>query len=981
MSSHPNNAIPSENHLSQENTSQQYLVGIDLGTTHSVVAYADLSKELTVDNCKIFEIDQLVAPGEIARKPLLPSFRYHPLEGEVSSDDCQLPWSNDADTSLDEALRTKPEQVIIGHWARSLGAKTTGRQVVSAKSWLSHPQIDQTANILPWAGGDDVYKVSPMTASASYLVHIRKSWNYHHPSAPLEHQQVSITVPASFDEQARALTVEAARLAGLGNILLLEEPQAVCYDWYARQGEHVSEQLEKLKLLLVCDVGGGTTDLSLIEIKHSDSGELSLNRVGVGDHLMLGGDNIDLALAHLAEQKIHPQSTNQQSTKKLSAGQLSLLIQQTRQVKESLLAKDAPEQAKVTLLGSGSKLIGGSKSAELAKETVHQIALNGFFPNVELTDHPKTQRNGIVEFGLPYASDPAVTKHVAKFICDHQNACKEALNVNKSESTLAAPDAILFNGGVFNSPLIQDQALNAFSHWSQANNSAQALTLLENTHPDLSVAKGAVAYLKARKGAQLKIGGGSARSFYLKLDDGDQPQLISLLPKGTEEEHTLTLKDREFKLRLNQPVQFTIVSDNSDSKHAAGSVINLEEQNPHLVTLPPMSTVLKAPDSDQEQQALTVRISSRLTEVGTLNIECISNDPKLPGHWQLEFSIRKKSDASNDSNEEHASTKLPDRFDDALTLLDAAYGTGNSKPQNKPDNKSNSKVIKTLRQDIEKAIGKRDQWDSDTLRSLADTFIDNTKRRRRTAAHERIWFNLCGYSCRPGFGYTLDEWRIEKLWPLFQQGIQFHQETPVWIEWWTFWRRISGGLNAEQQATIYKQIQKFFNPAALRNRKLQTEAKQKSYEDMVKLAATLEHLNAEDKQQLAEWLLKRLEKSSETATSWWAVARLAARTPFYTSIHNVIPAQKVEKWLPQLLSQDWRKQQHIAFAAVMMSRMSGDRTRDISEDIRQQVLVKLKASKAPESWIDMVSEVKELNEQETKQVFGDGLPAGLTLVK
>jgi molecular chaperone DnaK (HSP70) len=951
--------------------SATYLVGIDLGTTHSVVAYADLNKELTSDNCQIFEIDQLIAPGEIARKPLLPSFRYHPLPGEVATEDCQLPWSNDSDNSLDPALKTASDQVIIGHWARLLGTKTTGRQVVSAKSWLSHPQIDQNADILPWTGGEDVYKVSPMIASASYLLHIRKSWDYHHPEAHLADQQVSITVPASFDEQARALTVEAARLAGLDNILLLEEPQAVCYDWYARQGDQVDTQLQKLKLLLVCDVGGGTTDLSLIEIQHDDSGKLSLNRIGVGDHLMLGGDNIDLALAHLAEQKINPQA----QTKKLSAAQLSQLIQQTRQVKESLLANNAADTAKVTLLGSGSKLISGSKSAELDKATVHQIALDGFFPISPITEHPKAQRSAIVEFGLPYASDPAITKHVAKFICDHQNGCRSALQLE--DQSLAVPDAILFNGGVFNSPLIQNQAMQAFSLWSN-DESETSLTLLENHHPDLSVACGAVAYLKARQGAQLKIGGGSARSFYLKVDDSKGSQLVSLLPKGTEEEETLTLKDRDFKLKLNQPVQFTIVSDNSDQVHKPGTVINYDEQNAHLTVLPAMSTVLKASNSSDtesldQHQNIIVQISARLTEVGTLNIECISRDDKVSGKWQLEFSIRKNSNPESSVHSEHSAVSLPARFDDALNLLNETYGTSNNKP--------NPKQIKTLRQDLEKAIGKRDQWDSDTLRHLADVFIENSKRRKRSAAHERIWLNLCGYGCRPGFGYELDEWRIEKLWPLFQQGIQFHQETPVWVEWWTFWRRISGGLTSDQQELIYKQIQKFFNPAALRNRKLQTEAKQKSYEDMVKLAATLEHLNTNDKRQLVEWLLKRLEKPAETNTSWWAVARLAARIPFYTSVHNVIDPKEIEKWLPQLLKHDWKKQQHIAFSAVMMSRMSGDRTRDINDQSRTLIIDKLKNSKAPESWIEMVSEVKELDEQETKRVFGEGLPSGLSLIQ
>ncbi len=378
--------------------SPRYLVGIDLGTTNTVVAFCELTENLQQSNVSLFDIDQLIGPGEVVRKPLLPSFRYHPANGQIAPADLTLPWEN-------QNVPGDIANVIIGEWARELGAKVEGRQVSSAKSWLSHQAVDRHSEILPWAGVSDVEKVSPVIASASYLNHIRQAWNHRHPGNLLEEQEVVVTVPASFDETARKLTLEAAQLAGLSQVLLLEEPQAVCYDWYARHQHSAAELLKEIPLILVCDVGGGTTDLSLIEAKFNQDA-LALDRIGVGEHLMLGGDNLDLALAHLAEQRFN-------QSKKLNAASLTKLIQQTRKAKEQLLSSKAPEEVKITMLGSGSKLLGGTKSIALNKQEVHQIALDGFFPLSDFTQTPDKRRSAVVEFGLPYVADPAVSKHVA----------------------------------------------------------------------------------------------------------------------------------------------------------------------------------------------------------------------------------------------------------------------------------------------------------------------------------------------------------------------------------------------------------------------------------------------------------------------------------------------------------------------------------------------------------------------------------------
>ncbi|MFT6924641.1 MAG: molecular chaperone DnaK (HSP70) [Psychromonas sp.] len=934
----------------------KYLIGIDLGTTNTVVAYADMRHPLTTDNCCIFEIEQLVAPGEVAKRPLLPSFRYHPAKGEINPVDLQLPWSDIAFEPLEGEL---PE-VVIGEWARELGAKVDGRQVVSAKSWLSHPQVDRNADILPWAGAQGVEKVSPLLASASYLMHLRHAWNFDHPDALMEDQEVVITIPASFDEGARALTVEAASRAGLVNILLLEEPQAVCYDWYARQGESVQTQLAKIKLLMVCDVGGGTTDLSLIKVAQGKDNSLALTRIGVGNHLMLGGDNVDLALAHIAEGLI---SDGRSSHKKLSAASLSQLIQQTRKAKELLMGENAPDSAKVTVLGSGAKLIGGAKSCELTQLAVRDIALDGFFPRISFDQRPLKRRSAVVEFGLPYAADPAVSKHIAEFIADHQVACQNALAIDPAQpGTHAVPDAVLFNGGVFNSEVLSERTIEQLSAWR-----GSPVNRLENHHPHLAVAQGAVAYARARRGAQLKIGGGTARTYFLVLEQQDAgKQAICIMPKGTEEEQELTLSERKFSLQLGLPVQFHLFSTTADHLYNVGEIITLDQQTlaeGHFISLPPLVVVLEKNTLD----SVIVSLATRFTEVGTLKIDCVAENQQ---RWHLEFQIRKQLSQHRATDK---TAVLPDGFDQVREQIDLVFGE--SKKQVTP------KVVKSLRADIEKLLGKREHWELPLLRALFDQLLEGKNHRRRSAAHERIWFNLAGYCLRPGFGYPIDEWRIEQIWDLYQQGLQFHQETQVWIDWWTFWRRASGGLSALQQMRVFEDIAKFIDPAALTNRKLKEESKQKAYEDMVKLVASLELLPVENKTKISQWLLTRLQKSSETSSSWWALGRIASRIPFNGSAHNVIDKKEVQSWLPKLLSIDWKKNPQVAFAVVLMSRMSGDRSRDLDGDWCAKIIKQLTQVKAAESWVEMVACVKELNEAETKRVFGEGLPAGLKLIQ
>jgi molecular chaperone DnaK (HSP70) len=934
--------------------SPKYHVGVDLGTTHTVVAYA---KDDHPQDIQLFQIEQLIALGQVAAKPLLPSVRYHPAENELSETDI---------------IFAQPgTRAIIGEAARLLGAKTKGRLVTSAKSWLSHPSVDYNAEILPWGSDDGIEKVSPVDASASYLRHIRTVWGHQFPDAPLENQDIVITVPASFDEAARSLTLEAASRAGLNNVRLLEEPQAVCYDWLRRNANNVHNALKNIRLLLICDVGGGTTDLTLIKVEH-DQAEPKLTRIAVGDHIMLGGDNIDLALAHLVESRL------QSGQSRLSAADFSQLIEQCRAAKEHLLAENAPEQLTITLLGGGSKLIGGSRSTFLNQEDVRRIALDGFFPLTKLDELPDKKRSGMVEFGLPYTAEPAVSKHIAAFLNLHKEASREAL-----QGTGTVPDAILLNGGLFRSQTITQRIVTLCNSWN-----SKPLQILENNHPEFSVAYGAVSYAIARRDKKLKIGGGAARSYFLLVDTTPANQAsklqsssqygICVLPKGSEEGTEIILHDQRFALRTGVPVRFDLVSHSGDKAFKSGDITEITDD---FHGLPPLIVAFddKATDNGNET---VVELGVTHTDLGTLKIQCIAIDDaatskaatnqKPKGNnqqrWDLEFQIRKQGLIRTQSDYD-----LPPQFNAACEQIQAVFG-----PKSK---EVNPNAVKNLRVDLEKQLGRdRSEWDSNLLRALFAVLLEGQKYRRRSEHHERVWLSLTGFCLRPGFGCPLDDWRVEQLWNLYSQGIQFTNEIQNWSEWWTLWRRIAGGLGTAAQELIYADIANYINPASSRQPSVAKQAKQRSYDDMVRLAAVLERLPVPSKTQLGEWLIKRLQKTGEPKQTWWALGRVGARLPFYGSSHNVIHADIAGKWLTALLTEDWKKNPQAAFAATLISRKSGDRPRDIDEPLRKQIMDKLKLSKTPHSWLDMVENYKELDEKEENQFFGESLPTGLKLI-
>ena len=928
-----------------------YVVGIDLGTSNTVAAFASLAGDAAIG---LLAIPQRTAADEISAQPLLPSVRYHPAIGELGETAWHKPWP---------PMGASAEQpAVIGRWARDLGAAVPARLVASAKSWLSHSGVDRNAAILPWGAPLDVHKVSPVQASASYLAHVKAAWDAAHPDAPLARQIVVLTVPASFDEGARALTLQAAELAGLPRVHLLEEPKAAFHDWLVLQDAQLAQQLQESRLVLVVDVGGGTTDLTLIRVvQPQNQGELpTLSRTAVGEHLMLGGDNMDLALAH----RLEPQFLAA-GEQRLPAARFAQLVQRCRIAKIELLAQNAPESVSVTLLGSGSRLMAQTRSATLSRDEVRSWIVEGFMPLAAIGDAPAKRQGALRGIGLPYPADAAISRHLAQFLSLH--AAGEL------------PDTVLLNGGVFHAHALVERLTEQLNQWR-----GQPVRVLHNPHPDWAVARGAAAYGLTLPEAQNRptspatalprIGGGAARSYWLVLrgKPGTRAQGLCLLPRGTQEGTRITLTGRRFALKLGQAVRFELMSNSrSDQSFQAGQLIPLEGDG--FVSLPPLATVLQAPQDASARTSIEVQLQACMTEVGTLEVRCIAAD-HAEQRWLLPFDLRAQADDASAEADDGAMAAAQTRLKLAVEQVDRIFG---SQAQ-----EISAKEVRQLRQSLEKILGARELWDVATLRALFDALLERARRRRRTAEHERVWLNLAGWCLRPGVGAELDDWRVTQTWQLYDQGISHGKEAANWTEWWVFWRRVAAGLNEQQQMQILEavagQMQKAVQQTTQRGGGKSTHG---SYEDMLRLFAAMEAVPWQYRQEMGQWMLQRLKRPEETPQTWWAIGRIAARQPLAANAHLIMPPGAATEFLDATLAQDWRKNETAMFAAVQIARMTGDRALDISDAQRTQVLTKLKTSGAPPQWIELVRSVQEMDADDRKRSFGDSLPPGLSLLK
>ncbi len=944
----------------------RFAVGIDLGTSHCALAWAPFGAPAA--DIRLLPLPQRVSPAEVQASELLPSMRYQAAPGELG-EAWSAPWP--------PLGASEQGPATLGTWARTLGAATPQRLVASAKSWLSHAGVDRTAPILPWGAGEEIPKISPVEASAGYLAHLRAAWDAAHPDAPLSQQSVVLTVPASFDEGARALTLEAAQQAGLPPVQLLEEPKAAFHDWLVLQGEALAAQLADSRLVLVVDVGGGTTDLTLIRVQPpaDGTGLPRLTRTAVGEHLMLGGDNMDLALAH----RLEPHFAGGEG-QRLAPARFAELVQRCRGAKERLLGRDAPTSVPITLLGAGSRLLAQARSVALTHEQVQAWVVEAFLPDAQPGDTPARHLGALRGLGLPYPADAAISRHLAHFLARHA-----------PDGEL--PDTLLLNGGVFHAHALAERLTGLLARWRGG-----PVRVLHNPHPDWAVARGAAAHALAQHQVEAharqpaaprarasdatptampRIGGGSARSYWLLLPgrEGAPAQGICLLPRGTEEGTRLVLAGRRFALVLGQPVHFALLA-RSQGQAQAGQIAPIEGEG--WTELPPLATVLAAPPG-RERARVEVQLATSMSEVGTLEVRCVALDD--PGRsWLLPFAVRGAAGgrAAGASREPGTASEEPGgkgdaadaRLPDAIALLDRVFG--NQAQDVAP------KEVRQLRQSLQKLLGPREAWPLHLLRALFDALLARARRRRRTPEHERAWLNLAGWCLRPGVGAQLDAWRIQQVWQLYPQGLGHPREAANWTEWWVFWRRVAAGLDEAQQMQLLEDVAGRMQKAVQRTGAGRSQWG--SYDDMLRLFAAMEAVPWQYRQEMGQWMLTRLKRPDEPPQTWWAVGRLAARTALAANAHRVMPPAAAQEFLAATLAQDWRRNEHAMFAAVQIARMTGERTLDLPQEWRTQVLEKLEASGAPEHWIAQVREVQPQDAEDQRRSLGDSLPPGLVLV-
>jgi hypothetical protein len=610
----------------------KYIVGIDLGTTNSTLASCDIPVAEDEQRIRVESLAQLVNPNEVAERTLLPSFLYVPGELDFPKGSLSLPWEPNP-------------KLVIGELARKRGAENPGRLVASAKSWLSYAGVDRTSPILPWQAPEEVSKLSPVDASAQFLRHLRAAWDSKYaleaPGLALANQEVLLTVPASFDEDARELTRRAAEQAGLPQVTLLEEPQAAFYAWLESQGDNWRRHVTVGDLVLVCDVGGGTTDFSLIAVSE-ENGELALKRIAVGEHILLGGDNMDLALARLLQQRLEASGHH------VDGWQLHALWRQSRLAKEKLFDQPNLKKQPVTLLGKGGKLVGGTIKTELERGDLDQILVDGFFPRVASSELPARQRRiGFQELGLPYAADPAITKHLARFLSEQVRNRPEAESIRRGPGGLACPTRVLFNGGVMKAAVLRERLIEVMNAWLRAEGFDPLAAGHVLDAPDLehAVARGAAYYGKARRGRGVRIRSGAARAYYIGIESA-MPAIpgmpaplkaLCVVPFGMEEGSESTIPGREFGLVVGEAAEFRFLSSVVRKQDQIGSL--LEDWGDDLRELSPLEVTLNL--EGQQGAILPVRLETRITELGTLEVWCVSRDGAQ--RWKLELNIREKS--------------------------------------------------------------------------------------------------------------------------------------------------------------------------------------------------------------------------------------------------------------------------------------------------------------------------------------------------
>ncbi len=979
----------------------RYVVGFDLGTTNSAVTYVD--SERADWRIETFAVPQIIAPGQVESRETLPSFHYEGTLAETAAGSFRCPWQKD-----------NPAHTV-GFFAREQGTLAPGRLISSAKSWLCHGGVNRTAPLLPWHGASDVERLSPVEASSRYLAHVRDAWNARCPKHPLAEQELVLTLPASFDEVARELTVRAAALAGLPRVVLIEEPQAAFYAWLSRHAEDWEKLVEPGQKILVCDIGGGTSDFTLIRVRRGEAGKVQFHRVAVGDHLILGGDNFDLALAKHVEQKLG----------KLEPRQWAVLVRASRVAKETLLGPDPPERMTITLPGSGSKLLGGGLQVELSHEEVSALLVDGFFPRVGLEDRPVRRRSGFQEFGLPFAADAAITRYLAAFLTAHRHVAIDDSDLAVAHDP-ARPDIVLFNGGVFESTALKERLLEVLSSWfdkpvfsaaaretregrphpnplpkgegtsigippNQMSSGGWRPIVLDNDRLDLAVARGASYYGMVRRGQGVRIAAGLARTYYVGVEAAAAPPsalpaptteapsppaplspvAVCLLPASIEPGQDVQLRGRQFALLVSEPAEFPLFVSSTRLTDKPGELIPVDRER--MTPLPPMRTVLRT-QKKGTADTVAVTLHARLTEIGTLDLWCSEVGGRRS--WRLQFDVRSATQtdiAAHESQAESEGVVDEATWQRCQTAIESTFGL---EDREKPEG-----LVKRLT--AATGMG-RTAWPTSLCRRIWEALMEFEAGRRRSAVHEARWLNLLGFALRPGYGLAVDDWRVAQTWTALQ-GKFAHGTPNVRVEGWILWRRIAGGLAAGQQQALAEPL---LGPVRGLHRQLTTGRGRSDFAfaipetaEMWRLLGSLELLPAETKGELGGMLVDLLAKRKMEAVRAplvWAVGRLGSRVPMYGPLNTVVAADRAADWLKQLMGRRLELAE-LPLAAMQLARHTDDRYRDLPEKLRRETADWLGALEAPRHFVELVRHGGALDIEEQGLVFGESLPKGLRL--
>jgi len=937
----------------------RYAIGIDLGTTNCVLAYVDLA--VKHGRVAILPIPQLQTRDTVAAGPLLPSFYY--LGTEIHEPPCIIPGL--APTAA------------LGVYARAQLDAMPGRVIHSAKSWLAHGGIDREARLLPFGSEElpDADKRSPVEVSAAYLAYLRAAWDatigQADPGAAFDRQHLIVTVPASFDEAAQALTRQAAALAAYPDgFRLLEEPQAAFYAWSAGAGAGAGKAMrawfterlpglsEEAQTVLVCDIGGGTTDLSLFrlaldsEALGEDAEWPDIERLAVSDHLLLGGDNIDLAIAHLIEGRALGHAIRGNAETRLSRRQWQHLVPQSMRLKERILSGEGPpeEVFHVSIPGESGGLFASILNATLTRADLSEVILDGFFPVTEASERPRTRQMGLREMGLPYAVDTAVSRHLAGFL-DGQ-----------------AVDAVLFAGGTLIPQFLQGRLLTLIERWQGRRPIGLALPDL-----NLAIAEGAAHCAALVAESRRRIRAGYARSVYLELHrerPQDATELVCILPQGFEEGRSSTLESRTFHLLLNRPARFTAYSSTHRREDRPGAIVRLDEGvfNP----LPPLHTTLTLDEAGfdprkAEARSVDVNLEVELTPLGVLQTTLVSEP--LGRRWRLDFNLRgaaESRDPSSSITNGPASGVSDDLMRAGCERIAHFYG----KKQDLGEKDSAKSLIK----DLERILGQpRTVWGLPLLRGLWPSLYPGMTRRGRSLAHENAWLYLAGFLLRPGYGAELDPWRMSQLWGAWSLGVHHKKEKSAQSNWWMMWRRVAGGLSAEQQRRLFDVLMPQF-------RKTPVESP-----EATRLLGALERLPLTIRTELAKSLFELVVRgrAEDQPAVFGALARLCSRVPLYAAADAVLPPAFIEDWFERLAGLDWPRRGLKGLVSVFSAacRVTDTRALDIHAPVRLRVIEKLKQSGAREADWRVVQEYHEVTGEDRNALFGEELPAGLRLVQ